>query len=243
MSLITNVATNQQYPRSETVLTIQGLTKQFDARPVVTNVRFDVYPGEIVALVGPNGAGKSTILRCVVGELAPDAGSVTICGYHQEQDSIKAKAALGYAADEPFLYPYLTGMEHLQLWHTLRRLHSNTFERGCAIATSIGLAEVLGTQVRTYSRGMRQKLAFIGAIFHQPRLVVLDEPFTATDQHSTDVAISLLTEAMHAGAGVLFVSHQTAIINRLANRVLRIQNGHLEEIERNTKEGSLCDTI
>lgn len=243
MSVVNNTHINQHCALSETVLTVSGLTKRFAAKTVVAHVSFDVCPGSALALVGPNGAGKSTILRCVVGEITPDAGSITICGNDLKYQSVQAKTCLGYAADEPFLYPYLTGMEHLQLWEKLRRLHSVTQERGHAIATQVGLVDVLSDKVRTYSRGMRQKLAFIGAIFHQPRLIVLDEPFTATDQHSTDVAMSLLTEAMNTGAGVLFVSHQPAIINRLATRVLRIQNGHLEGIELNTKEVSLCDRI
>jgi ABC-2 type transport system ATP-binding protein len=141
---------------------------------------------------------------------------------------LQAKTCLGYAADEPFLYPYLTGYEHLRLWCAFRRLKADALTYGQELAEALELSKALDDYTRTYSRGMRQKLALIGALFHKPDLVVLDEPFTAVDQSSTAVVIDLLHDAQRRGAGILFTSHQHEIIEQLAETKVFLRNGKAE---------------
>ncbi|MBE3567635.1 MAG: ABC transporter ATP-binding protein [Thermogemmatispora sp.] len=211
--------------RNLPVLSVKNLSKRFRETVVLREVNLEVWPGEAVALLGANGAGKSTTLRCLVGEIPKDTGVVTICGVDLDLEPLCAKAQLGYAADLPFFYPYLSGEEHLRLWAAFRRLDKEALAYGRELAERLELVPALSGLVRTYSRGMRQKLAFIGALFHRPALILLDEPFTAMDQASTEVALALLDEARQQGAGVLFTSHQTGIVECLHATTIYLRNG------------------
>lgn len=209
----------------EPTLVISNLVKYYDERLILDDVNLSVCPGAILALVGPNGAGKSTTLRCIVGELQKNNGIVTICDYDIDIDPVLAKQNVGYAADEPFLYSYLTGYEHVQLWGAIRNMTSE------AIVTANILAEQLQIDlsaiVRTYSRGMRQKLALIGAVFHNPRLIILDEPFTAMDSTSTVMAITILQKMCVSGSSILFTSHQQDIVKELGATPVHIEKGKI----------------
>jgi ABC-2 type transport system ATP-binding protein len=221
------------------VLSVNNLSKRFRETVVLREVNLEVWPGEALALLGANGAGKSTTLRCLVGEIPKDTGVVTICGADLDLEPLRARARLGYAADLPFFYPYLTGEEHLRLWAAFRRLDRAALAYGRELAERLELAPALSGLVRTYSRGMRQKLALIGALFHRPALILLDEPFTAMDQASTEVALALLHEARQQGAGLLFTSHQAEIVERLQAATIYLRNGittHLMRLARDTEQ-------
>jgi ABC-2 type transport system ATP-binding protein len=207
------------------ILLVDGLVKHLGNRRVLHDVHIEVNPHEVLALLGENGAGKSTTLRCIVGEMTKDQGSIAICGADLDLDPLTAKGQLGYAADEPFLYPYLTGREHVQLWRAFRKRQDVQLAYAWELAARLGLASVLDGQTRTYSRGMRQKLAFIGALFHQPGLIVLDEPFTAMDTISTETAIVLLQDACDRGSGIIFTSHQAAIVHGLQATIKNLEAG------------------
>jgi ABC-2 type transport system ATP-binding protein len=206
-------------------LIVENLCKRFKERSVLTDVHMDISPGKALALLGVNGAGKSTMLRCIVGVMSKDEGSIRICGSDIDGVSMSAKAHLGYAPDEPFLYPYLTGYEHLRLWSAFRRLQADALMYGQQLAEALALTSGLHQQTRIYSRGMRQKLALIGSLFHKPELIVLDEPFTAMDESSTSTAIHLLQDAQNRGSGILFTSHQHDIVEQLATCKVSLYNG------------------
>jgi ABC-2 type transport system ATP-binding protein len=207
------------------VLSVKNVSKQFGQTKVLREVNLELLPGEAVALLGANGAGKSTSLRCIIGEIPKDTGIVTICGADLDLSPLLAKARLGYAADTPFFYPYLTGEEHLRLWAAFRKLDKQALDYGRHLVGRLDLEQALSSLVRTYSRGMRQKLALIGALFHEPALIIMDEPFTAMDHSSTDTALELLQEARQKGAGILFTSHQSDIVERLQASTIYLRNG------------------
>lgn len=206
-------------------LVVSGLVKHFDRRMILDNVNLYVHPSEAVALVGHNGAGKSTTLRCIVSELQKDQGTITICGADLDLEPLKAKSNLGYAADDPFLYPYLTGREHIELWRAFRKISTSSLTDAWQLTKKLALENALDTQVRTYSRGMRQKLAFVGAIFHHPGLIILDEPFTATDQEARNTAIELLRLAQNDGTALVFTTHQQEIIEQLSASTITLSQG------------------
>ncbi|WP_112425579.1 ABC transporter ATP-binding protein [Thermogemmatispora tikiterensis] len=223
------------------VLSVNNLSKRFGETVVLREVNLEVWPGEALALLGANGSGKSTTLRCLVGEIPKDTGVVTICGADLDLEPLRAKAQLGYAADLPFLYPYLSGEEHLRLWAAFRRLDRAALAYGRELAERLELAPAFSGLVRTYSRGMRQKLAFIGALFHRPALILLDEPFTAMDHASTEVALALLHEARQQGAGLLFTSHQEEIVERLQAATIYLRNGITTHLMRPARDaGQHC---
>jgi ABC-2 type transport system ATP-binding protein len=181
-----------------------------------------VSAGTAVCLRGQNGAGKSTLLRCVVGLEPVDGGDVVVSGKSVVREPVASKRRLGYAADEPHLYPYLTGGEHLRLWASLRGESEQALRRGATVASTMALRSVMDRQVRTYSRGMRQQLAFLGAVFHDPALIVLDEPFTATDDESTEAAVAYLVGRLAEGRAVLFSTHDPALGQALATTEVRL---------------------
>jgi ABC-2 type transport system ATP-binding protein len=211
--------------QSVTSLSVRHLHKQFGHNAVLKNVSFDILPGEALALLGMNGAGKSTTLRCITGEIPKNNGTISICGIDLDFEPLRARARLGYAADHPFFYPYLTGYEHIRLWGAFRKLSEDALLYGKQLAERLALEPALSNLVRTYSRGMCQKLALIGALFHRPDLILLDEPFTAMDQSSTAAAFELLHAARANGAGIVFTSHQQEIIARFRANTICLRDG------------------
>jgi ABC-2 type transport system ATP-binding protein len=204
------------------VLTCLAVTKRYGQLTVLQGFDLKIAAGTAVCLRGANGAGKSTLIRCVVGLEPADGGDVLVDGQSVLHEPIAAKQRLGYAADEPHLYPYLTATEHLRLWAALRGETDQAVNRGTEIAATMALRPVLDRQVRTYSRGMRQQLAFVGAVFHDPPLIVLDEPFTATDDDSTAAAITYLKQRQCAGRAVLFSTHNPTLRDSLATTTVRL---------------------
>lgn len=200
-----------------------AVTKRYGQLGVLHHFDLTVGAGSAVCLQGPNGAGKSTLMRCCVGIEPVDNGDILVAGQSIVRRPVEAKRLLGYAADEPYLYPYLTAVEHLRLWTSLRGGLESWVERGVAIAGEMALGPVLDRQVRTYSRGMRQQLGFLGAVFHDPDLVVLDEPFTATDADSTAAALDYLGGMLGQGRAILFSTHDLTLAGPLAARRIRLE--------------------
>ncbi|UOY91142.1 ABC transporter ATP-binding protein [Ectobacillus sp. JY-23] len=212
-----------------TVLEVKHLHKSYTDKKVLENVNLSIYEGEFVALNGENGAGKSTTLHCILGMLSRDSGDIYVSNYHIDIEPVKSRHLVGFSPDDPFLYSYLSGLEHLKLWAGFRGLDEQSISYGRALLHHLGLNDRdLHNLTSTYSKGMKQKLSFIGAIFHKPALIVLDEPFTAMDQDSTEAALQLLESLKTQKCSMLFSSHQANIKNRLADRFLTLKDGHIE---------------
>lgn len=198
------------------------------ARPVVNGLSFEVHTGELYALLGPNGAGKTTTLRMIAGLLAPDHGTVEISDIPLSERAEDAKQYLAYLPDEPALYAKLNAFEYLEfvaaLWNMDARLAE---QRAAALLDQLGLAEAASQRCEAYSRGMKQKLALAGALLHQPRLLMLDEPLTGLDAHAARLVKDILRDHVAAGGAVLLTTHILEVAERLADRIGIIAGGRL----------------
>ncbi len=165
-------------------LEIRGLSKRFE-RPAVDGLDLSIAVGEFYTLLGPNGAGKTTTLRMVTGLLAPDHGSIAIYGVDALADPIAAKQIMAWVSDEPMVYEKLTPMEYLDFVAGLWGVDSDlATRRADELFSWLGLAPHAEERCERLSKGMRQKVALAGALVHEPKLIILDEPFTGLDAAS-----------------------------------------------------------
>ena len=238
-------------PKRSVALSTRGLTKSFD-RPAVDALDLTVYNGEFYALVGPNGAGKTTTLRMVAGLLRPDAGSITIDGINAQSDPIAAKQITAWLSDEPMIYDRLTPFEYLAFVAGLWRIEQGVAEaRVRELIDWLGLAPHAHERCEGFSRGMRQKVALAGALVHDPRLIILDEPLSGLDAGTARQVKNVLGERVAAGGTVIMTTHILEVAERMADRIgilahgRLIAEGTLEELHRRTGKvaTSLEDTF
>jgi len=208
-------------------LRLQGLTKRFD-RLAVDALDLSVRTSEFYALVGPNGAGKTTTLRMVAGLLKPDAGSVDIFGIDALADPVAAKQVMAWVSDEPMIYDKLTPLEYLEfvagLWGIEPKISQPTAHD---LLISLGLEAHLHERCEGFSKGMRQKVALAGALVHEPRLIILDEPLTGLDAVSARHVKGLLSDRVRAGCTVIMTTHILEVAERMADRIGVIAAGKL----------------
>jgi ABC-2 type transport system ATP-binding protein len=232
-------------------LSTRGLTKSFD-RPAVDALDLTVYNGEFYALVGPNGAGKTTTLRMVAGLLRPDAGTITIEGINAQSDPIAAKQITAWLSDEPMIYDRLTPFEYLAFVAGLWRIDPGVAEaRAQELIDWLGLAPHAYERCEGFSRGMRQKVALAGALVHDPRLIILDEPLSGLDAGTARQVKNVLGERVAAGGTVIMTTHILEVAERMADRIgilahgRLIAEGTLDELHRRTGKvaTSLEDTF
>ena len=208
-------------------LALRGLSKSFD-RPAVEALDLTIYGGEFYALVGPNGAGKTTTLRMVVGLLRPDAGTIRVDGIDALADPVAAKQITAWLSDEPMIYDKLTPYEYLEFVAGLWRIDARTAEaRAHELLDWLGLAPNAHERCEGFSKGMRQKVALAGALVHDPKLIILDEPLTGLDAGSARQVKNVLRERVAAGGTVIMTTHILEVAERMADRIGVIANGRL----------------
>ncbi|HUH78063.1 MAG TPA: ABC transporter ATP-binding protein [Devosia sp.] len=208
-------------------LAITGLSKSFD-RPVIEALDLTVVAGEFYALLGPNGAGKTTILRMVAGLLQPDRGDISIFGIDARRDPIAAKQIVAWVSDEPMVYDRLTPLEYLEfvagLWQVEPRLAET---RANELIDWLGLRPHANELCGGFSKGMMQKVALAGALVHDPKLIILDEPLTGLDAGSARQLKDVLLDKVHAGVTVIMTTHILEVAERMAERIGVIAHGRL----------------
>jgi ABC-2 type transport system ATP-binding protein len=233
-------------------LEILALTKSFDRRPAVDYLDLRVRAGEFYALLGPNGAGKTTTLKMVVGLLRPDAGSISVLGIDALADPVAAKQITAWISDEPMIYDKLTPFEYLEFIAGLWSVDAGVAEaRTRDLLDLLGLADCAHERCEGFSKGMRQKVALAGALVHNPRVIVLDEPLTGLDAASARKVKNVLRERVADGDTVIMTTHILEVAERMADRIgviaggRLIADGTLEELrEQAGKNGSsLEDTF
>ena len=233
-------------------LEILGLTKSFDRRPAVDYLDLRVRAGEFYALLGPNGAGKTTTLKMVVGLLRPDAGSISVLGIDALADPVAAKQITAWISDEPMIYDKLTPFEYLEFIAGLWSVDAGVAEaRTRDLLDLLGLADCAHERCEGFSKGMRQKVALAGALVHNPRVIVLDEPLTGLDAASARKVKNVLRDRVADGNTVIMTTHILEVAERMADRIgviaggRLIADGTLEELrEQAGKSGSsLEDTF
>ena len=208
-------------------LELRGLSKRFD-RPAVDGLDLTVRAGEFYALLGANGAGKTTTLRMVAGLLRPDAGTVSVLGVDALADPVAAKQVTAWVSDEPMIYDKLTPLEYLEFVAGLWGCEAASAERSARdLLASLGLAPHLNERCEGFSKGMRQKVALAGALVHDPRLIILDEPLTGLDAVSARHVKGLLQARVHAGCTVIMTTHILEVAERMADRIGVIAAGRL----------------
>jgi len=224
-------------------LEIVGLHKSFD-RPAVNGFDLAVRAGEFYALLGPNGAGKTTILRMVAGLLRPDAGAIRIFGVDALADPVAAKQVVAWVSDEPMIYDKLTPFEYLEFVAGLWGVDAATAEtRARDLVDWLGLAAHAHERCEGFSKGMRQKVALAGALVHDPKLIVLDEPLTGLDAGSARQVKEVLRARARAGGAVVMTTHILEVAERMADRIgviaagRLIAQGTLEELRERAGHG------
>ena len=208
-------------------LAIAGLAKSF-TRPVVKDFDLTVRQGEFYALLGPNGAGKTTILRLVAGLLQPDAGSIAVFGTDTAIDPLAAKRVIAWVSDEPMVYDRLTPLEYLEFVAGLWHIDAATAEiRARELLAWLGLAPHADERCGGFSKGMLQKVALAGALVHEPRLIILDEPLTGLDAGSARQVKDVLRQRVANGATVIMTTHILEVAERMAERIGVLNHGRL----------------
>jgi ABC-2 type transport system ATP-binding protein len=233
---------------AEAALEVRGLTKRFD-RLAVDALDLSVRKAEFYALLGPNGAGKTTTLRMVAGLLRPDAGTVQVAGIDALADPVAAKQMMAWVSDEPMIYDKLTPLEYLEFVAGLWGIDAASAEASAyALLASLGLEPHLHERCEGFSKGMRQKVALAGALVHDPRLIILDEPLTGLDALSARHVKGLLQERVRAGGTVIMTTHILEVAERMADRIgviaagRLVAEGTLEELrQRNGRNDTLED--
>jgi ABC-2 type transport system ATP-binding protein len=208
-------------------LQTRALRKVFD-RPAVDGLDLTIRPGEFYTLLGPNGAGKTTTLRMVAGLLAPDSGSISIFGVDALADPVVAKRITAWLSDEPMIYDKLSPIEYLAFVAGLWGVDADAAEaRAKELLNWLGLAPHAHERCESFSRGMKQKVALAGALVHEPRLIVLDEPLTGLDARSARLVKDVLLARVAAGASVVMTTHILEVAERMAERIGVIAQGRL----------------
>ena len=201
-------------------LSISGLTKNFGEKRAVDGLDLVIPPGEFHALLGPNGAGKTTTLRMVAGLLRPDAGAVSIFGHDISGSATAAKTVTAFLPDDPMLYGKLNPLEYLEFVAGLWAVPADAAEkRARELLEWLELWDNRGQFVEGFSRGMRQKLALAGAMIHDPKLMILDEPLTGLDARAAKSVKDMLVDYVARGNTVVLTTHILEIAERLAEEV------------------------
>ena len=210
------------------MLNIQHLTKRYGEKLAVDDLSLHIAPGEIYGFIGHNGAGKTTTLKAAVGILQFDAGTVTIDGLDLKKDPLGCKARLAYIPDNPELYEFMTGTKYLNFIADIFGVSAQDRRtRIRELADRLELTADLAQPISAYSHGMKQKLALIAAWLHQPRLILMDEPFVGLDPKASHLLKQMMREHCDKGGAIFFSTHVLEVAEKLCDRVAIIQRGRL----------------
>ncbi|MEG2541142.1 MAG: ABC transporter ATP-binding protein [Clostridia bacterium] len=212
------------------MLKINNLTKTYggNGKPSVDNLTLEVKDGEIFGFIGPNGAGKSTTIKCITGIVSFEGGSIQIDGIDLKNSPIEAKRQIGYVSDDHILYEGLTGVEFVNFICDIFNVSAADRElRLKKYLELFALEDAIGKQIKGYSHGMKQKLNIIGALIHNPKLWILDEPMTGLDPKSSYNLKQLMKEHAAAGNSVFFSSHVLEVVEKVCDRIGIIEDGKL----------------
>ena len=210
------------------MLTIQHLTKRYGEKKAVDDLSLHIAPGEIYGFIGHNGAGKTTTLKSVAGILQFDEGEITIDGHSVKADPLACKRELAYIPDNPDLYDFMTGIKYLNFVADIFGV--GAAERQARIrryADAFELTDDLAQPIAAYSHGMKQKLAIIAAWLHQPKLIIMDEPFVGLDPKASHLLKDMMRDICDNGGAIFFSTHVLEVAEKLCDKVAIIKGGKL----------------
>ena len=210
------------------MLYIDHLTKTYGDKKAVDDLTLHIAPGEIYGFIGHNGAGKTTTLKSCAGILPFDAGEIRIDGHSMTAEPLACKRAIAYIPDNPDLYEYLSGIGYLNFIADVFRVPAELRrERIHRCAELFGLTDDLAQPISAYSHGMKQKLALIAGWVHEPRLIMMDEPFVGLDPKASHLLKELMREHCDRGGAIFFSTHVLEVAERLCDKVAIIKQGQL----------------
>lgn len=210
------------------MLRIEHLTKKYGNKTAVDDLSLHIAPGEIFGFIGHNGAGKTTTLKACAGILPFDAGKIAIDGVSLRHDPLACKAKMAYLPDNPDLYEFLSGIRYLNFIADVFGV--GTKERAVRISHFADLFEIkadLAQPISAYSHGMKQKLAIISALIHEPKLILLDEPFVGLDPRAAHILKGIMREHCARGGAIFFSTHVLDVAEKLCDKVAIIKAGRL----------------
>ena len=210
------------------MLKINHLTKTYGEKKAVDDLNIHINPGEIYGFIGHNGAGKTTTLKSVVGILQFDQGEILIDGKSIQTDPLACKREIAYIPDNPDLYDYMTGIKYLNFIADVFGVSAE--DRQTRIRKYADLFELTGDlaqSIAAYSHGMKQKLAIIAAWLHQPKLIIMDEPFVGLDPKASHLLKEMMRDVCDAGGAIFFSTHVLEVAEKLCDKVAIIKDGKL----------------
>lgn len=218
------------------MIQVRNLVKRFGPKTVLRNLDFKVEKGEFVALLGPNGAGKTTLLRVLSSLSRPSQGLVRIAGYALPEQAAQVRGRLGVLSHQPLLYGDLTAEENLWFFGRMYDL-KNLSSRSAEVLELVGLSDRAGDLVRTFSRGMQQRLAIARAVLHQPQVLLFDEPHTGLDQDASRMLDEILLEIASQDKTIVMTSHDLSRAADLASRFDILSKGRIAASGRKAELG------
>ncbi len=230
------------------LMQISHLSKRYknSQKLAVDDISFEVNEGEVFGFLGPNGAGKSTTIKCITGILPITEGQISICGHSIIDDPIQAKLNLGFVPDNHQMYEQLTAREYINFMADIYHVGKEDRKiRADKMLELFDLSSVVDNQISTFSHGMKQKVCVIGALVHNPKLWILDEPLTGLDPKSSYELKELMKEHVKEGNSVFFSSHMLEVVEKVCDRISIINGGKLvmtgdlDEIKSKSSDSSL----
>lgn len=210
------------------MLKIQGLTKRYDKKTAVDDLTLHIAPGEIYGFIGHNGAGKTTTIRACTGLLKPDAGQIFVDGISVLENPVEAKRRLAFIPDNPDLYDFLSGIKYLNFVADIFGVPADVRQaRIEEYATRLAIRDDLSQPISTYSHGMKQKIAIISAFLHEPRLLIMDEPFVGLDPMAAHTIKEMMRELCEKGSAIFFSTHVLDVAEKLCDKIAIIKEGRL----------------
>ncbi len=210
------------------MLKIENLTKRYDEKKAVDGLSLHIRSGEIYGFIGHNGAGKTTTLKACCGILAFEEGEVFVDGVSVRKEPMKCKEKIAYIPDNPDLYAFMKGIQYLHFVADVFQVSSEVRQaRIRKYAELFEITDALGQPISTYSHGMKQKLAVISALVHDPKLVIMDEPFVGLDPKAAHTLKGIMREICEMGGAIFFSTHVLEVAEKLCDKVAIIKGGKL----------------
>lgn len=210
------------------MLKIEHLTKEYGEKKAVDDLSLHIAPGEIYGFIGHNGAGKTTTIKSCCGILQFEGGEITIDGVSVKEKPLECKKKIAYIPDNPDLYDFMTGTQYLNFVADIFDVDGEArAERVTKYADAFELTENLHQPISSYSHGMKQKLAIISALIHEPKLIIMDEPFVGLDPKASHLLKSIMKEMCADGSAIFFSTHVLEVAEKLCDKVAIIKGGKL----------------
>ncbi len=210
------------------MLRIEHLTKKYGEKKAVDDLSLHIEKGEIYGFIGHNGAGKTTTIKSVVGILDFDEGEIFIDGKSVKKDSLECKRVIAYIPDNPDLYEFMSGLQYLNFISDIFGVEEkDRKERIEKYSTAFEIKEDLASPISSYSHGMKQKLAIISALVHDPKLIIMDEPFVGLDPIASHLLKDIMREKCNEGGAIFFSTHVLEVAEKLCDKIAIIKGGKL----------------